>query len=148
MAGERSFASLGARSIDLDVAWNDRLEDAEHLFNAGRNPTAISMGLYALGILLKVRICRILHLDQLPRPFEIHDLEGLMMVSGLRHALIKKHALPVKKNWTKIIKTFAVNHHEMRYLSNTVKSRQEAEEFFELLNHPTNGVIPWISRQI
>jgi hypothetical protein len=148
MAGERSFTSLGARLRELDAAWPDRLIDADHLMSAGRHPTAITMGLYALEILLKVRICRLMNLDRLPRPFEIHDLEGLLIVSGLRHALNKKQARAVKTNWTRIIKSFAANHHEARYLPNTSRSQQEAEDFFAMLNNKTNGVIPWISRQI
>ena len=143
MANERSFASLGARAIDLDVAWKDRLADADHLISVGRYPTAIAMGLYALEILLKARICRLLHLDQLPKPFEIHDLEGLMILSGLRHSLNQKQARPIKTKWGRI-KDFAADHNELRYLPNTSKSQTEAEEFFDLLKEPSTGVIPWI----
>jgi hypothetical protein len=147
MATERSFANLGAKAIELDVAWTDRLVDAEHLMSAGRYPTAIAMGLYALEIRLKARICQHLHLDRLPKPFEIHDLEGLMMVSGLRHALSKARPVKIRTNWARIIKEFAADHNELRYLPNTSKTQLEAEEFFVLLKEPSTGVIPWISSQ-
>jgi hypothetical protein len=146
MANERSFSSLGARATELDMAWRDRLEDANLLMSAGRFPTSIAMGLYALEILLKVRICRTLDLDQLPKPFEVHDLEGLLMVSGLRRHLLKRQARPVKANWGNI-KRFAADLNELRYQSNSSRSQIEAEEFFGSLKEPLTGVIPWILRQ-
>jgi hypothetical protein len=146
MANERSFSSLGARVIELDLAWKDRLEDAIHLKSAGRYPTAIAMGIYALEILLKVRICRLLQLDRLPKPFEIHELEGLMMVSGLKRTLLKKQARTTKKNWTAIVKISAALN-DLRYSPNGSKSQAETDDFFGFLNEPSTGVIPWIASQ-
>ena len=54
MAGERSYAKLGATRTSLQQAANDRLLDAEALLQAGRFASAIAEGLYALEITLKV----------------------------------------------------------------------------------------------
>jgi len=128
MAGERSFASLGAKVSELEVAWKDRLEDANHLRSAGRYLSAIAMGLYALEILLKVRICRRLDLKSLPKPFEIHELDGLLIVSGLSRKLVLKPARQVRANWTKLKQT-AKELNDLRYQPNTSKTQFEAEEF-------------------
>ena len=44
-------------------------------------------GIYASEIYLKVRACKKLDLDELPRAFELHDLDGLLVVSGLSRRL-------------------------------------------------------------
>ena len=44
--------------------------------------SAIAMGIYSLEIHLKVRICQKLNLQHCRRPFEIHDLEGLLVIAG------------------------------------------------------------------
>jgi hypothetical protein len=146
MAGDRSFTSLGTNVGELEAAWKDRLVDAERLLEAGRNSMAIAIGVYALEILLKVRICRRLDLKSLLRPFEIHDLPGLLIVSGLSKAITSKNARVVKNNWGKIIKT-AEELNELRYKSNEARSREQAEQFFDQLNGPATGVISWIANQ-
>ncbi len=146
MAVERSFTSLGSRLIDLEEAGKDRLEDAEHLRAAGRYSSAIVMGVYALEIALKIRICRLLKLTQLPTAFEVHDLRGLLVVSGLVNAMAKRGSRSVKKNW-ELITITARDFAAMRYLPTSVKTRHEADDFFLQLNDPKRGVLPWISRQ-
>jgi hypothetical protein len=146
MAGERSFASFGAKLNDLNAAWADRLKDAEALRQAGRYSTAITMGLYALEIRLKVRICQKLDLTSLPKPFEIHDLEGLLVVGGLKKSLSTKNARHVKANWTKLKET-AKGLNELRYQSGLAKNQQESDDFFDQRIDPNEGVLPWISTQ-
>jgi hypothetical protein len=146
MSGDRSFTSLGARVGELEAAWRDRLLDAEHLVQAGRHSMAIAMGLYALEILLKVRICRKLDLKSLPRPFEIHDLAGLLILSGLSRAMTSKNARLVKANWDKI-KTTAKDLNELRYKPGAMKSQEQSEQFFAQLKDPTGGVLSWIANQ-
>ncbi len=146
MAVERSFTSLGSRLVDLEAAGKDRLEDAEHLRAAGRHASAIVMGIYALEIALKARICRLLKMPQLPKAFEIHDLRGLLIVSGLVNAMAKRGSRSVKKNW-ELITITAVDFASLRYLPTSAKTRREADDFFFQLTDPKTGVFPWISRQ-
>src|SRR5262249_14357700 len=64
---DKSFTKLGGTLADLEVAWQDRLADAEALFAAGRNAGAIADAIYALEIRLKVAICKRLDVEQLPK---------------------------------------------------------------------------------
>ncbi len=146
MAVERSFTILGSRLVDLEAARIDRIEDSEQLRAAGRHSSAIMMGIYALEIALKVRICSRIGLQQLPRPFEIHDLEGLLIVSGLSSAMNKRNARTIKTHWGSIclLATRAV---ELRYLPDSSKTRAESEDFFHRLLDPATGVMPWILAQ-
>jgi hypothetical protein len=82
MGGGSRFSTLGTQVNDLEAAATDRLLDAEALFAAGRFASAVAMGVYALEIQLKVLICRRLNLTALPRAFEIHDIESLLVLSG------------------------------------------------------------------
>jgi hypothetical protein len=138
MAGERSYASQGANLADLEVAWKDRLEDAEQLRVAGRYSTAITMGLYAIEILLKVKICQKLELLWLPKPLEIHDLDGLMVMSGLSARLARERRRRVRANWDKL-REMGKSLNDLRYRPAAVKNHQDSEDFFAYLTNPTNG---------
>ena len=145
MAGERSFAKLGGTLADLSAAWPDRLFDAEALNAAGRHASAIAMGVYALEIYLKVRICQRLNLAALPRPFEVHDLEGLLVLSGLRAAMDR--APPeVQDNWEQLTEpSDSVN--TLRYSASTVRSSVDTTAVFFQLRDPTHGILPWLTTQ-
>ncbi|HMB03661.1 MAG TPA: hypothetical protein VKP69_07955, partial [Isosphaeraceae bacterium] len=78
-----SFTKPGARRVELQQASVDRQLDARALLAATRYASAIAMGLYALEIRLKVKICFRLDLDALPTAFEVHDFQGLLILTGL-----------------------------------------------------------------
>lgn len=65
MAGER-LTRLGALTVDLDQAAQERLDDAEVLMRGGRYAAAITYAFYALEIRLKVLICHRLDIPNLP----------------------------------------------------------------------------------
>src|SRR3990172_7715819 len=98
------FKSPGrGAAADLKQAYRDRLTDAKCLLKAGRHGAAVTMATYAIEIVLKCRICRLLAEPALPRPFEIHDLEGLLVAAGLRQELNKPQHIAVKKSWQSIV---------------------------------------------
>jgi hypothetical protein len=146
MAGDRSYTSKRAKATDLDIASKDRLAEAEELRKAGRYASAIAMGLYALEIRLKERICRRLDLTQLPTPFEIHDLDGLLVLAGLSRRISSKPARPIKKNWNEIVKQ-SKKLNALRYEPSSSWTQPDADAFFLQLTDPTAGVLPWILSQ-
>jgi hypothetical protein len=145
MAGVAKFSSFGARLVDLTVAAADRLEDAEVLLAQGRFASSIAMCIYSLEIHLKVLICKRLNLIRLPNAFEIHDLEGLLILCGLRAA---RDSAPntVQQNWTDIADD-ASKINEFRYLPASNWDRTLAALFFQKLRDPPDGVLPWLSAQ-
>lgn len=99
-----NFAKLSAASRDLDIAWQDRLEDAQTSKTGGRYAAAISAGLYALEIYLRLRVCQRLDLANFPRILEIHDLEALAIYSGFDNSLNRGNApANVNQNWSKLV---------------------------------------------
>ena len=95
----QGFTKFGATVAELDLAWPDRLADAEVLLAGGRHGLAIATGLYALEVRLKVLIGRRLDLDKLPRAFETHDLVSLLLLAGLSRRNLRKPARGVKQSW-------------------------------------------------
>jgi hypothetical protein len=126
---------------DLQQAAADRLHDADALFAAGRYASAISMGVYSLEIHLKVRICQTLNLTALPRLFEIHELEGLLVMTGLQAA---PH--PIRQNWADVAAE-ADRINEMRYSPSANWSQLKAQTFLQKLRDPPDGVVPWLLAQ-
>jgi len=148
MAKDKEFASLGASASDLSAAWNDRLADAEALLAAGRHGGAISMAIYAIEILLKERICRILGLGQLPMVFQIHDLYGLATCAGLRSQIDDStfKNSTVGQNWDRI-RTASEKLNDYRYKPDSAWTGQDATTVLECLRHTSDGIFPWIQRQ-
>jgi hypothetical protein len=133
---------------ELEIAWRDRLEDAESLLTSGRFATSICMALYALEICLKSRICRRLDLDQLPKAFEIHDLDGLLVLSGLSRKLNKQPRKPsrTKRNWDALLK-MADRLTDLRYTDASKWNRQDAESILDMVRDPKHGVLTWLQKQ-
>jgi hypothetical protein len=145
MAKGPKFAAFRASLTDLQLAATDRLHEAELLFANDRFASAIAMGLYSLEIQLKVRVCVRLNLVKLPIAFEIHDLEGLLVLSGLRAA--RDSAPPaVQLSWTEIINT-AAKLNELRYQPAANWAQKSAADFLAQLRDPPHGVLPWLSAQ-
>lgn len=146
MAGG-SFTKPGAPVANLEAAARERLADAEALFSAGRYHSAIAMGLYALEILVKEVVCKRLDIQRLPRPFEIHDLESLLIVSGLSGKINRiKRPRGVKDNWDALVE-LAEGIDKFRYSADPAWDRALAEKTLRQLRDPPNGVLLWLSKQ-
>jgi hypothetical protein len=148
MAGEDRFKTLRARLADLQVAAVDRLADADTLYQGGGFASAIAMGIYALGIHLKVSICRRMDLEALPQAFEIHDLEALLILSGLKKRMDDPTASRVKYNWSQITARKPQDYlNALRYLPSSTITQAQALDFLGWLRDANDGVIPWITSQ-
>lgn len=145
MAGGSKLSTPGALLADLQQAAADRLEDAEALLATGRYAAAIAMGVYSLEIHLKVRICQRLNLPALPRLFEIHELEGLLVMTG--HLAARDAAPhPVQQNWEDVADE-ADRINDFRYLPSANWSQSHAQAFLQKLRDPPDGVLPWLLAQ-
>lgn len=147
MASERSFAKFGAAVTDLEIAAQDRLADAETLLTAGRYVSAIAMGLYSLEISLKVVICKRLDLISMSKPFEIHELEQLLVLAGLSQKIRRiKRPRGVAKNWDELV-GLAGNIDKYRYSSHPSWDHSLAIKVLGQLRDPPNGVLIWLLTQ-
>lgn len=147
MAGDFAKLRETITDADLDAAWRDRLDDAEALEAAGRYAAAIAARLYALEIYLKYRICRHLNLSNPPRMLEIHQLDALMLYTGLKRRLEDlSGAGDLAQNWAKIL-TLSRDLNDLRYHPTAKWSRRDAEEFSRWLLDESTGVLTWLRNQ-
>jgi hypothetical protein len=149
MAG--GFTVFGATLADIRAAYQDRLAEANELLLAGngRHGTAMALAIYAVEIYLKVRICERLDLDALPRAFQIHDLESLLVLSGLKRRMDALGKHPVESNWDDLIspplRLLHIN--DLRYRPNSIWTEADAVEVLTKIQDPVHGVLPWLSAQ-
>ena len=142
MARDRDFTKLGANINELEIAWKDRLADAKSLITAGRNATAIALGIYSLEILLKTLICKKLDLSQLPTAFEIHEPDQLLVLAGLNRQMNQSRKKPIKQNWDAIVNA-SKKINDLRYSPDNKWTKEQVSELLDQLEDPINGVIPW-----
>jgi hypothetical protein len=148
MVGEQRYTKFGASLTELELACQARLDDADALLTSGRFATSISMALYALEICLKCRACRRLDLGHLPKAFEIHDLDSLLVLSGLSRKLNKQSSRPsrVKRNWDALV-TMSSRLNELRYGDASKWDRQAAGSILNMIRDPKDGVLTWLQKQ-
>jgi hypothetical protein len=146
MAWPDSLTNLKAPATDLDQASRDRMEDARVLVAGGRPAASMASGIYALEIRLKVLICRRLDLAELPQAFEIHDLEALLLLAGLRRRLNDPAFVAVDQNWANI-QTLASQLNDLRYSPDSNWNVTQATQLMSWLEDPNDGVIPWLLNQ-
>lgn len=140
-----------ARRGDLEKAWPERLEDSKILHEAGRYSSSIVLGFYALEILLKACVCRRLELQELHGKFQVHDLDFLLILTGLKKRLYDDPR--ILERWAKI-RRYQDRINRLRYGQETAR-KKDSEAFHRSLQavasdgwkSSTYGVIPWITRQ-
>ncbi|VTT99872.1 Uncharacterized protein OS=Beggiatoa sp. PS GN=BGP_6287 PE=4 SV=1 [Gemmataceae bacterium] len=140
-----AFNKPGSSLAELNAAWPDRLKDAEALLAAGRHGFALATALYALEIRLKVLICVRLELDHLPRAFEIHELDQLLVLAGLSRRVERKPARNVKRNWDQI-RLMEAHLNEFRYRADANWTATQVQNMLHQLCNPKNGVITWLGK--
>jgi hypothetical protein len=144
---EKKFAKLGALIGDLEAAFQGRRADAEVLRNAERFASAITMALFALEIQLKILICRRLDLHALPTEFQTHDLEGLLVLSGLSRRMEEADE-KVRENWSVILDGYNNMHvSKFRYSADDSNLKHQSVEVFERLLEKPHGVLTWLAAQ-
>lgn len=147
MSGKTSHPNTRGLLADLMDAAGDRLEDAEALLKSGRYASAIAFGIYALEIELKVVICRRLEPTELPKVFETHDLDTLMMHLGLSVKVRRvKRPRFIAKNWDELIE-IGKGVDQFRYKNNPAWDERLGKRVLQLLRDEPNGVLPWLQKQ-
>ncbi len=152
-AGDRimpvRFTTFGATLADLQAASPDRLAEANELLGQCRHGSAIALGLYALEIYLKVRICLRLDLDALPTAFQTHELDGLLVLSGLKRRMDHLGIHPVKANWDVLSSPSMRSQHvnDCRYKANASWTPTRAADVLSKIQDSNDGVLTWLLTQ-
>lgn len=130
-----------------------RLLEAETLFQAKHYAGAVYLGGYAVECFLKVAICVRLEWDALRGTFKTHDLEGLLLYSGLDRTL--RTSRDIVDSFGKIVQIWAIEasgnndgRRSVRYQRPTDIDEQTARRFLEYVANPSIGVVPWLRGRI
>jgi hypothetical protein len=125
-----------------------RAADQEHkaeydvLRAAGRWSGAVLYSGTLLELALKLLICKLMGISNLPTIFQVHDLDLLLYCSG------HWSHFPIG---TALETNFSIIHHNwsmaLRYEGGT-KTQQESDRFDQALFDPLNGVITYFSQYV
>jgi len=120
-----------------------RMREARALHAAGFGVGATYLAGYAVECLLKAAICKTLDWDHLLGTFQTHDLEGLLLYSGLDRRLrenpnVLESFTRLKRHWSP----------ELRYKSATTEDGLTADQFLQWVEDPRAGVATWLRNNI
>ena len=138
---------LSALAELLEKLSATRLAEAKTLAENGHHAGAIYVGGYAVECLLKAAICCCLDLDRLPTTFHSHDLEALLVRSGLKRKL--ERTKRVHENFGMITALWNVEGGDpIRYKNPGEVKEADSRKFIGWLANSNVGVLPWVSNQI
>ena len=131
----------------LEELGNIRFREARLLFEQGCYAGAVYLGGYSVECFLKAAICAALDWDGLRATFAVHDLDGLLLHSGLARRMESKSE--VKDSFASLKEIWIVHgKRSVRYRKPTVFGRDDAQKFLDWVGGEEHGVVPWVKEQI
>jgi hypothetical protein len=123
----------------LYEAYQMRKDEYEVLYSAGKSQGAVLHAGFLLELALKIAICKRLDEPNLPRIFQVHDLELLLHCSGLHKTF---RSMPdLYRNFGIILKNWST---ELRYERMVITPKIAVEVHQALFDSP-NGVLTFLS---
>ena len=143
--GSRNPKPIISRDVLQQLA-ETRFKEANALYKAGYFHGAIYTAGYAVECWLKVAICARLDWDELYDTFKEHDLNFLLLHSGLFRPM--KEVLKVLSSFVQISGMwFWDRGTELRYCTPDLYGEDQAKDFLQWVSNETEGVVPWIRAQ-
>ncbi len=125
-----------------------RLREAKALLEVGEYAGAVYLAGYAVECYLKAAICVRLDWGSLLATFKTHNLESLLLYTGLEKRL--KDDLLVWLNFKQVVGLWSDGdgNPSIRYQDPRVIDEPTARDFLDCLVGVPEGVIPWLSKAI
>jgi hypothetical protein len=123
----------------LHEALHMRKEEYETLYAAGKWQGAVVQGGFLLELALKIAICKNLGEENLPRIFQVHDLELLLFCTGLRQTFESKPEL--QRNFTVVQRNWSP---ELRYERALITQKKSDEVHHALFDSP-HGLLTFLA---
>lgn len=141
---------LSTRSViaasDLIRIGRARLREARILHEAGQYAGSVYLAGFAVECALKFAICWTLGWRRLSGTFKTHDLEALLLHSGLEKTLRSDPAM--NETFGKITGLWSVEGDDsVRYQNPREFNRATSEGFLAWVAEPEEGFLPWLRRQ-
>lgn len=133
--------------VALERLGDARLQDAKALIAAERYSAAIYLAGYAVECYLKVAICARLDWKALYPTFKIHDLDVLLLHTGLESSI--SITPTVEESFRQIVGLWKMEGRDnVRYRDPDGLSKADAQDFLQWVENPTTGVVPWVKARI
>ena len=131
----------------LETLATSRLKESQALRKARCYAGAVYLQGCAVECYLKAVICKTLDSDNLPATFMTHDLDLLLLHSGLARRI---RSVPrVHESFGKILKVWTMEgKNAIRYRSPQDFKENDARDFSRWVSHRSEGVVPWLKKQI
>lgn len=130
----------------LTMTGSSRLDEALALREAGFWVGAIYLAGYAVECFLKAAICKTLDWADMRATFTTHDLELLLVHTGLENQM--RSAAAVYDNFRRITYVWPEDRGELlRYRDPAKYTRQDAENFLEWVSG-REGVVTWLRGRV
>ncbi|MEK7728041.1 MAG: hypothetical protein AAB354_06465 [candidate division KSB1 bacterium] len=123
----------------LHEALQMRKEEYEALYSAGKWQGAVVQAGFLLELALKIAICKNLGEQNLPRIFQVHDLELLLFCSGLGQTFKSKPAL--QRNFTVVLTNWSP---ELRYEKSLI-TKKKSDDVHQALFDPSHGLLTFLA---
>lgn len=125
-----------------------RLREGKALLAANEFSGAVYLAGYSVECYLKAAICARLEWDSLRATFKTHDLETLLLYTGLQRRL--KEDIAVWLNFRKIVGLWngVDGNPKVRYDDPDSIDELTAKAFLSYLEPAPEGVIPWLQKAI
>lgn len=120
-----------------------RLKEARALKKAGCYAGAVYLAGYAVECWLKVAICKALDCLEMPRTFRSHDLDVLLLHSGLVRRIDREPG--VSENFGRISGVWAES---IRYEDPKSFDEAQVDDFFRWVCGRHDGVVTWVRKQL
>jgi len=146
MVAQLSNARVIHRDVLREVA-DSRLMEAELLARQGYPGASVYLAGYSVECYLKYAICRRLDWDVLRGAFKVHDLQGLLLYSGLEKRLSGNAR--VMANFQRVCSVWSMETKDsVRYRRPSEFTPEGAKKFLSYINDPKHGVVVWLQDNI
>jgi hypothetical protein len=131
--------------VDLDAAWRER--ETEALSLAAHFPAAsLALRIYSLEIRIKTIICRTLSIVYLPKHCKTHELDELIIFTGLFAELNDPSNAGIRQNWDILVDFAKDRWSKIRYRPASSLLPTELAKCINALDDPRDGVWTWLSK--
>jgi hypothetical protein len=136
---------VDTKLVDLDAAWREREIEAAALA-ANFPTTSLALRVYALEIRIKVIICKRLAIDYLPKHCKTHELDELIIFTGLSSELDDPANAGIRQSWDVLVDFAKTRLNRIRYLPASALAPADLNRQLIALDDPRDGVWTWLSK--